>query len=271
MDGLDVMLLFFFVPFAGIGWLFYYRSLTSLDPMLVQHTDQQMMKYTPALIAVGLFLVIKTFGDPFVRNDLFYLFFYWIWGMSWLIMASWLFPFMGFSLNDDGLQRRNTGATIALCGAFFGIAAAYTGGNIGEGPGWWIVALCVIVSTGGFFLSWLALEYFTQISETITIERNLSAGVRLAIFLIVTGILLGRSVSGNWLGMGDFILSFVVRAWYMIPLIAVAVFIEWRSRPTPETPQPRGVAYTTVPTLTYILFIVVSVILTLPVAPEIPR
>jgi hypothetical protein len=271
MDVIEFLLLFVFATIGGLAWYSYHRAITALDPMLVQHTDRQMLLYTPVLCAIGLFFVLKTFGDPYVRNDFGYLILYWVWGMAWLAMASWVFPFMGFSLQDDGLQRRNTGAAIALCGAFFGITAAYTGGNIGEGPGWWIVLLCAVVSTGGFFLGWIALEYFTQISETITIERNASAGVRLAIFLIVLGILMGRSVSGNWIDMTDFIVSFVVRAWYVIPLTALAVYIEWRSKPTPETPQPKGMAYTTVPTLAYIMFIVVSVLLSLPVAPQVPR
>jgi hypothetical protein len=271
MDGFEVMMLFGFATIAGLAWYSYHRIIASLDPMLVQPLDRQMLLYTPGLCAIGLFLVLKTFGDPYVRNDLGYLIFYWLWGMCWLAMCSWLFPIMGFSLHDDGLQRRNTGATIALCGAFFGILAAYTGGNIGEGPGWWIVALCVIVSTGAFFLCWLALEYFTQISETITIERNASAGVRLAIFLIVIGIILGRSVSGNWIDMADFIVSFVVRAWYVLPLLAVAVFIEWRSRPTLELPRPTGMAYTTLPSLAYITFVVIAVILSTPVPPPVPR
>ena len=91
------------------------------------------------------------------------------------------------------------------------------------------------------------------------------------IFLIVLGILLGRAVSGNWIDMGDFIVSFVVRAWYVIPLIALAVFIEWRSRPTLATPRPSGLAYTTLPSLAYITFVVVAVILSTPVPPPVPR
>jgi hypothetical protein len=266
----EIFILFFAVPFAMYVWGRYYIYLFSVNPMVSNRFDLTLMKVTPLLCAVGLWWVIWTLGDPFVRGDVFYVFFYWAWGVSWVGLASWFFPLLGFSLRDDGVERRNTAATIALCGAFIGLTAAFAGGNIGEGPGWWVVLICVLYSTGSFLLAWFVLEFFTQISETITIERNVDAGVRLAALLIMMGILLGRSVSGNWIDMDDFVASFVLRAWFVIPLVIIGIAIEWAARPSVKRPHPAGLIYSLLPTAAYLAVFAVAVLFS-NAAPVVPR
>jgi uncharacterized membrane protein YjfL (UPF0719 family) len=197
MEGMEPLLLMLFASIAAFVWFNYFGAVLSISKMLYQPQDWWLMLLIPLGCAVGLFVVLSRLGDPYVRGDAFYLGFYWVWGMAWLAIGKWLMPILGFSVRDDGLERRNTAATIAICGALIGITASFAGGNIGEGPGWWIVMLCVCVSTGTFFLAWFVLEFTTQISETITIERNLAAGLRLAALLIVMGIILGNAVSGD--------------------------------------------------------------------------
>ena len=46
--------------------------------------------------------------------------------------------------------------------------------------------------------------------------------------------------------------TFVRVAWPLLPFIAVAALIEWRSRPTPEHPAPSVVAHGALPALLYI-------------------
>src|SRR5690242_3305488 len=52
----------------------------------------------------------------------------------WLILATKLFPWMGLSLRDDAVERKNLSALIVLCGGVLAIGIIYSGANIGEGP-----------------------------------------------------------------------------------------------------------------------------------------
>jgi hypothetical protein len=268
MESLDVLLMFGFAWLAGVVWFNHFVSVLSTNEMLCQQQDRWLMLLTPLGCALGLFWVLSTLGDPYVRSDFYYLAFYWLWGMAWLAAGKWLMPFLGFSVRDDGLERRNTAGTIAICGAFIGITASFAGGNIGEGPGWWVVLLCVVTSTGSLFLGWFVLEFATQISETITIERNFAAGVRLAALLIIMGLILGNSVSGNWVDMQDFVESFGVRAWYVIPLVIIGIGIEWAARPSVNKPRPSSILYGLLPALGYCVFLVLAASVVLKRIPE---
>jgi hypothetical protein len=268
MEGMEPLLLMLFAWIAAVVWFNYFAAVLSTDAMLCQSQDRILMLLVPLGCAVGLFLVLGTLGDPYVRSDFFYLGFYWVWGMAWLASGKWLFPFMGLSVRDDGLERRNTAGTIAICGALIGITASFAGGNIGEGPGWWIVLLCTVTSGGAFLFGWFVLEFTTQISETITIERNLAAGVRLAAILIIMGLILGNSVSGDWIDMQDFIESFGIRAWYVIPLIAIGIVIEWAARPSVNKPRPSSILYGLLPALGYCVFLVLAASVVLKPIPQ---
>ncbi len=266
MESSEVLLLIVFLWYGSVVWFNYYAHLFSLRRMLYQRLDHTLLLLVPVLCGIGLVHILKTYADSFVRAEPVYQLFYGLWGVSWVGFGKWLLPYLGFSVRDDGLERRNTAAATAVSGAFIGLTAAYAGGNIGDGPGWGVVALCVITSTVTFFLAWITLEYLTQISETITVERSMAAGIRLAALLIVLGVILGRSVSGNWIDFTEFVLSFVIRAWYVIPLVLAAVVIEAVSRPTVEHPRPSAIVYGVVPALAYIALSVVAVGLS-PAAP----
>src|SRR5436190_2187856 len=44
---------------------------------------------------------------------------------GWLIVATKLFSCLGLSLRDDAVDRKNTAALVALCGALLGVAFTY--------------------------------------------------------------------------------------------------------------------------------------------------
>lgn len=254
----EIMLTWLFIFGAAWLWIMHYAYLFRVNRMVYQRIDFWLLALVPVGCVVGMWWAIARFGDAYVQEYAIYQLFYALFGATWLFIWKWSLPVLGISLQDDGLQRRNTGAAIALSGAFIGVSAAFVGGNIGDGPGWWIVLLCAVTSTAALLLAWLTLELFTQISETITIDRSLAAGIRLAAFLIVTGVILGRSVSGDWIDMEDFVVSFVTRAWPVLPLIALAVFIERIAKPTVERPQPSTIIYGVFPIVMYVTLAVVS-------------
>ena len=88
-------------------------------------------------------------------------------GTAWLFLATLLFPWLGLSISDDVIERRNPGALVALCGALLGLALIYAGGNLGEGSSYWNNIFSAALGTIGFFVSWFLLEWMGHFSQSI--------------------------------------------------------------------------------------------------------
>ena len=86
-----------------------------------------------------LMFVLVTAASHDVRAVIEYLFMYSVLGLAWLRIAEPLFVYAGVSARDDVVERGNNAATIALSGALVAVMLCFAGGNIGDGPGWWVV------------------------------------------------------------------------------------------------------------------------------------
>ena len=49
-----------------------------------------------------------------------------------------------------------------------------------DGPGPEVVAFCVVLSNGALVLLWLVLDRLARVNDTVTIERDVKAGWRVA-------------------------------------------------------------------------------------------
>ena len=98
----------------------------------------------------------------------------------------------------------------------------------------------------------MVLEAVTAVSDVVTVDRDPSAGFRLGGFLIACGLILGRSVAGDWVSAEGTVRDFAVAAWPVIVLVIVAAVVERVARPTPETPRPSLVVYGFVPVMLYV-------------------
>src|SRR5690606_20308734 len=130
---------------------------------------------------------------------------------------------------------------------------AYAGGNVGEGPASWVVILCVVVSSIGFFGVWMLLEGFTQISETVTIERDPASAIRLTSFVVALGLIMGAAVSGDWIDTWDFWIAFFARAWPALAMMLFAVAIEYMARPSERQPNPSVLLFGVLPSIGYLI------------------
>lgn len=137
-----------------------------------------------AACAVLIFAVLTAAASADVRMAPNYLFMYMALGLAWIWLAEKMFAALGVGARDDAIERRNGAAAAALAGALVGVALCYAGGNIGDGPGWWVVVFSAGLSTLGLFAAWAIHEGLTGISEAVTIDRDPAAGVRLAAFLV---------------------------------------------------------------------------------------
>jgi uncharacterized membrane protein YjfL (UPF0719 family) len=122
-----------------------------------------------------------------VRDDPRYLLFYFFPGAMWVSVAVRCLPLVGLSARDDVVERGNSSAALAIAGAILAITLCFAGGNIGDGPGWWVVVFSAGLATVALLLSWLVLETVARVADVVTIERDEAAGLRLGGWLIACG------------------------------------------------------------------------------------
>ncbi|HEY3497747.1 MAG TPA: hypothetical protein VGK73_23780 [Polyangiaceae bacterium] len=67
--------------------------------------------------------------------------------------------------------------------------------------------------------SWAIYEFIASVSEAVTVERSLSAALRLAALLVAAGIVCGRAAAGDWVDAGSAVRDFVDAAW-PVPMVA---------------------------------------------------
>jgi len=208
-----------------------------------------------------LFAVLRWLASHDVQEDWRYLLMYSAMGLLWLVGARHL-GLWGVSLRDDLLERRNSSAGWAVAGFTLGSSFCFSGGNIGDGPGWWVVVFCALLANLTLSLLWLLANQFAPIADRITIDRDEASGIRAAGFFVGVGLILGRSVAGDWSSLGETILDFAQRAWPAFLLTFVLAGFERVARPKFE----RGslLARSIVPALAYVLAGIFAVLLAWP-------
>jgi uncharacterized membrane protein YjfL (UPF0719 family) len=247
----ETIALFVSLSFAALAWV----------PWLVIVLGAAWRRWTPArvpllivppLCAALLFAILQRYASEDVRNAPEYLLLYTGMGIGWLGIAGWVLTQIGLSFRDDVVERGNSAAAWAISGALAGVTFCYAGGNIGNGPGWWVVVFCAALATAVLVLLWLFLDQVTQIADTVTIDRDSAAGLRLAGFFVAVGVVLGRAVAGDWTSAESTMLDFGRLAWPALGIWGAAALLEPRLRPTPERLRPSVVEYGVLPAGLYL-------------------
>jgi uncharacterized membrane protein YjfL (UPF0719 family) len=173
-------------------------------------------------------------------------------GLVWLIVFSRLFSWLGLSIADDVIERRNPAALVALCGAILALALIYIGGSLGEGPSYWNNIFSAGLGTFGFFLLWFLLELFGRSSESIAEQRDLASGIRLCGFLLAEGSMLGRAVAGDWHSESATVHDLLRDGWPAAVLCLFALGVQWLVRPNQKSPTRPSSSYGLVPGFAYV-------------------
>ena len=235
-----------------VWWTVSLIRLARIAPLRPGALAVQALTVTISLCGVAILLVLKTLASFDVVDAGEYQFMYGVLGLAWLRIGERFFAFAGLSLRDDLVERRNRAAIPAMAGAFAGLTCCYAGGNIGDGPGWWVVVFSAGVASALLFLAWLMLAQFSPVMDAITIDRDPAAGVRLGVFLSAAGLLLGRAVAGDWYSAADTIGD----AAAMIPALGVmlvlALIVERVAHPTAERPRAPLVSLGLLPAVVYV-------------------
>src|SRR5579859_2741326 len=132
------------------------------------------------LLCVAIFLFVLThWADREVRSDRTEIEFYLAFCLGWIFLAQELFAALGTSWRDDFVERRNPAVLPTFAGFLIGTTFCAAGGNIGNGPGLWVVIVCAALSTGALFFCWFFLAWISGAADTISIERDVSCGIRI--------------------------------------------------------------------------------------------
>jgi hypothetical protein len=153
-----------------------------------------------ALLGAGvLFFVLIKFSSWDVRSSPIYISMYGVLGVAWTLLTIVALGQIGVNFWGDVLERRNPAAAVFFAGVIPGVLLSYTGSNIGDGPGWWVVVYCSVWATGWLLLSWIILDRVAGTGEEISVQRSLSTAVRVAAWMLAAGMMLGRASAGDWI------------------------------------------------------------------------
>jgi len=226
MDLAEFIILIFSAFYTAIKIRGWYRRLPEVKPV----KRDKVIKYVLGLLpVVSLFIILYTlrFLASFdVVNDKIYIILYTLLGYTWTFLGMKLvFRFFDISWIDDALLLNNKAALYTVSGAFLGLVIIYSGANIGDGPGWW----CVLFAGGLGLITWFLLgriiHSFTQAFERITIDRDISCGIRIGTYLLASGIILARASAGDWTSFYSTIVEFLV-GWPVLVLTVFAIIVE---------------------------------------------
>jgi hypothetical protein len=240
------------IVFAAVMWTRWYLIPAGLQRLGAPRSGWTALHVTPALCAVLLLIVLRTAASHDVRDDMRYLGMYLALGAAWIAAATLLLPVVGVSVRDDVHERANPAAAYAIAGALIGVTFAFAGGNIGDGPGWWVVLFSSGLATLALYALWLVFEQFTDVSDHVTIERDPASGLRLGGLLTACGLILGRAAAGDWVSASLTVNDFVRVGFPALALVAIAIPVEMRARPTMTRPTPSPVVWGIVPAAVYV-------------------
>jgi hypothetical protein len=206
-----------------------------------------------------VFWILRTLASHDVREDNRYIAMYGFMGAAWIGMAPAFF-LPGISVRDDFLERRNTSAALAVLGYMLGSTFCFSGGNIGDGPGWWVVVFCAIIANLALMFLWLAANWFAPIADAITIDRDPAVGLRMAGFFVGCGLILGRAVAGDWHSLDATLRDFAVKAWPALILLVVLIVGERFSKPRFHRDEQALLARGLFPALFYVVIGLIAVL-----------
>jgi uncharacterized membrane protein YjfL (UPF0719 family) len=237
---------------AGMAWAFWLWQAAFTARRCSGFAHRWPLTVYPGAAFAILYGILKRFSSPDVREAPVYLAFYMILGAAWVGAVARLLPYLGLRARDDVIERGNFAAGQAIGGALLGLTLCYAGANIGNGPGWWVVVFSAFLATVALLLLWVLLDKATGLADTLTIDRDLAAGLRAVGFFTGAGLILGRAVAGDWTSAADTAADFARTGWPALLLWAVAAFLEKWLRPKPEQPQPPIVTHGLAPLLLYL-------------------
>lgn len=246
---------------ALVLWAAWYLRLRRVRRLALGGSGATALALGPPLAWLAAFLIIVLFADSVVRASPLWIAFYTVMGMAWTGVVSLFLPILGVTPVTDVVERRNRVAAWPAIGILLGGALAYAGGNIGDGPGFWVVLIAAGLATWALLGLLFLVAVVARTDLRVTVDRDPAAAFRLALLAICMGAMLGRAVAGDWVSFGATLNDFVRDGW---PAVALAC-LEMGVGRFPRIPRPNGRFELDVPGLfagfVYVAFTVAQLII----------
>jgi len=274
MSGDESLVFIASTVFTGLFFIKWYWYLFKSWPPKRNDLARFALGCLPLVSYAIMLYTLKVLASFDVVDSGLFIAFYVLLGYAWLSLGVLsMFCFFDLSWIDDVVNLNNKAALSAFTGGFLGLTIIYSGANIGDGPGWW----CVIFAGGLGLVTWLFLGagicMADDMSERITVERDLGCGVRFGLYLLASGIILGRASGGDWTSFRMTIVEFydVYDRWPVLLLAAIEIAVEKFYLHRFKTGRGDDTVFSSVfwGTL-YVLFAIVSVMELLPDLPKNP-
>ncbi len=222
---------------ALFGAVCWYGPLIRITALGARRGQRAVLALWPILCLGLLLFVLMYLSAREVREDFGYILLFLFIGAAWVFCAGLLLPLFGTSARDDAVERANGAAGASVCGALGGSTFCFAFANAGEGPTIWTTIGPAFLATSGLLVLWFAVEATTQLSESVSVDRDLASGLRLAGFLLASGLILGRAVAGDWESAENTLADFFRQGWPASLLAAALAVLQRLNHPTPERPR----------------------------------
>jgi hypothetical protein len=213
-----------FVPL--VLWPLFYRAIFQVRSFRPNKKHRMLLAIFPVPCMLLIVLVLRRWSSPDVRSNAEWVVFYAIGGAAWLQLGLFLLSLFGISARDDVLERQNPAAAWAVYGALLGITFCYAGSNVGKGPGTEVVFFCAALSTAFLFGLWSCLERVFRLADSVAIDRDESAGIRIGGWISSLGLIFGAAVAGDWNSLEGTFWDFIRYVRVTILFLLAAILIE---------------------------------------------
>ena len=251
MSGGEFILFLFGGAFGIYGLGRWYWAMFSGGPRLARRSSPALLLMPPVCLAV-LVAILRLFADRYVRTMPAYQIGYTMLGAGLVAAFCWAGRLLNAKLARDAIGRRNPAAAWLACGLMLGLTLAYAGANIGDGPSFLVVLLCAGLSMGGLIAIWAIVELAARVSEHVTIERDVAAGMRMAALFVGGGLILGRAVAGDWVSTPATFRDYAMLAWPALAYAIAEPLVTNVAKATPQTPRPSLATCGVFPAIAYL-------------------
>ena len=209
---------------SGIAWLGVALRAARVAPMVDRGPRvSSLLAGFLVMNAVNL-AVLLTLASADVRSSPFYVVFYLVMGLAASVFTLIALKLAGVS-RGDVYERGNRAASTLEFAAVVAGGIAFAGANIGDGPGFWVVIISAMLSMGSLFALALLHVASARTVYRILVDRERGTAFRFGCLLIGCGLVLGRSVAGDWIDLGSTLADFGRRAWPAAIMVLLDIIV----------------------------------------------
>lgn len=221
MSGDEALFTIVSVMLGVVCWGFLLAPVMMTDLRLRRGTAlSALLILLPLVSAVVIYPVLATLAARDVRNSPLYTAVYMGAGFGWVGTCMILLRL--FTLHTvDMVTQFSPASVLVMFFSTIAFSLAYAGGNVGDGPGWWVVVASATLSSGTVFFVLTVSAMIGRGLYRVTVDQDVGVALRLSGAMVAAGLIAGRGVAGTWASLESLISDWVVISW---PVVIIAVF-----------------------------------------------